>query len=287
MKTIATLALILISAVLPCVAQQAAPQQEKRRPGFLGLRGPVRSVREEQVGVTNENGEFIEGRRVLVITITYNEDGTKQEQTFYAPGGAIRNKMTRLYDLDGRPLEETNFTGRNHDLPFKTVYHLDSQKKVSEMIVYKPDGTILRQETIVRCENAQTTETMVYDQNGAVVSTNTAKNTPQSTTSEGYLFSSNGVIKEETSVTRTPKGGQVFERRENGNILYRQEVIPGEKGSVRTIFNTDGTIRRRERYTTEFDSHGNPIKMIKSVAEGDSTDFKLVEVTYRTIEYYE
>src|SRR4051794_6962026 len=150
MKTIATFALLVISTVLPCFAQEAAPQQEKRRPGILGLRGPIRSVRDERVAVTNVNGELVEGARVPVLTITYSEDGTKQEQTFYAPDGTIRSKRASLYDQDGRLLEDTNFTGRNHDLPFKTVYHFDSQKKVSEIIVYKPDGTIMNRRTVVR-----------------------------------------------------------------------------------------------------------------------------------------
>jgi antitoxin component YwqK of YwqJK toxin-antitoxin module len=284
MKTTTTFALLVISTVLPCLAQQ----QEKRLPGLFGAFGPVRSVREERVAITNVNGAPVEGARVLTLTVTYNENGTKQEQTFYAPDGAIRSKRASLYDQDGRLLEDISFTGRNHDLPFKTVYHFDSQKKVIEIIVYKPDGTVLRQQSVVRQENPQTTETTIYDQNGTVVTKSTANNTPQSRTFESYIFGQDRVIKNESAVTSTPRGGQVFEKRENGKILYRYEIIPGEKGkSERIIYKDDGSIQQRESLTTEFDSHGNPVKLSRSVAEGDSTDYKLVEVTYRTIEYYE
>jgi len=282
MKRITMFALFVILAILPCTAQQAAQPHEKRRPGPFGLLGPVRSVRDERVAVTNVNGELVEGARVLAMTISYSEDGTQQELTFYAPDGSIRSKRASLYNEDGRLLEDTSSTG------MKTVYHFDNQKKIYEIIVYKPDGSVLRHSTVVRQGTPRLSETTVYDQDGRVVTKGTINSSPQSTSLESYMFTNDRVIKTESVTTQTPNGGQVTERRENGNMLFKQETIPGEKGRMeRIIYNADGTILRREQYATEFDSHGNPIKISRSVAEGDSTDFKLAEVTYRTIEYYQ
>ena len=74
---VAVFALLLLSVTLPCSAQQ----KEKRRPGPFLIWGPVRTIRDERVTITMKNGEPVEGERVLVHTLTYNEDGTKQEDT--------------------------------------------------------------------------------------------------------------------------------------------------------------------------------------------------------------
>lgn len=284
MKRIAALALLVISSFLPCTAQQ----QEKRRPGIFDFRGPVRSISEERVTVTEVNGEAVEGARIPVQTINYNEDGTKQELIIYQPDGTIRAKRTFLYDQDGRLLEVTEFTGINHDLPIRTVYQFDREKNVTEMTVYKPDGSVLNRRTIVRQQNPQATESTVYDENGTVVSRGTMSNSPQGRRFETNSYGANGGVQSKTETISTTNGTRTYERRVSGNPLYREEVIPGEKGSgMRIVYNEDGSVQRRERYTTEFDSHGNSIKATRSVAEGDSKDFKLVEVTYRTIEYYQ
>lgn len=60
----------------------------------------------------------------------------------------------------------------------------------------------------------------------------------------------------------------------------RQESIPDGKGGQDLIdYNPDGTVRSRERRTREFDSYGNLIKEVRSVAKGPAAKLEPVSVT--------
>src|SRR5207245_11584541 len=55
-----------------------------------------------------------------------------------------------------------------------------------------------------------------------------------------------------------------------------------------TLLNPDGSLVSKEVYKYDFDSVGNWVKMITSVAvvEGGKINFEPTETTYRTISYY-
>ncbi|MDT5123768.1 MAG: hypothetical protein QOC96_3250 [Acidobacteriota bacterium] len=283
MKRLAAFAFLLISVALPCSAQQ----KEKRRPGILALWGPVHTIRLERATFVMENGEPVESERVLVEIITYSEDGTKLEQVRYRPDGSVMLTATELYDLDGRVLESTHFNSQG-DVVYKIVSNYDSQKKLIGEIFYDPDGSIRRRRTIVRRGNPQVFESTVYDQDGAVISKSRANWSAPTVTFESFFFNAGQAIKQETVNIPTPNGGQIRETRTEGKPPEREESIRITKDvSERIQYNPDGTIRSRDRFTFEFDSHNNLIKRIWSVAVGDSTDFVPVEVMYWTIEYYQ
>lgn len=71
-----------------------------------------------------------------------------------------------------------------------------------------------------------------------------------------------------------------------GHETYKYD----DKGNISemTLLNTDGSLLTREVYKYEFDSIGNWVKMITSVAvvANQKLDFEPTEVTYRTIFYY-
>jgi antitoxin component YwqK of YwqJK toxin-antitoxin module len=281
MKRITALALLLICALTPCAAQQ----KEKRLPGPFLIRGPVHVIRDERATITNIDGKLVEGARLPVLTITFSEDGMRQEQTFYLPDG-IGHKRGLLYNQDGRILETTEFNAKG-DVQLRSVNKYDDQKRLVESVMLKSDGSIFRKNTYVYQVNSPVTEIIVYDQNGTVVSRSTMTKGVQKMESESYLFGRDRTIKSESLSTPGPGGGRLYERRVDGNVLSREEFLSGEKdGPQRIIYNADGTIKSKERYEREFDAHGNIIKMVRLVAEGDSADFKPVDVTYRTIEYY-
>jgi antitoxin component YwqK of YwqJK toxin-antitoxin module len=285
MKTLTMLALLAISSILPCTAQQQETR-EKRRPGPFLIWGPVHVIRDQRAAIMNVNGESIEGVHAAVLTIVYSEDGTRQEQTFYLPDGSKRRKDF-LYDQDGKVLETTDFNAKG-DVQFKSVNKYDGQRRLVEQLTLKADGSVFRRNTFVYQVNPPVTESIAYDQNGVVISKSTTTRSGKKSESESYMFGPDRTVRSESLYAPRPGGGFLSERRVDGNVFSREEFIPGAKdGGERIIYNPDGTIKSKERFTREFDSHHNLIKTIRLVAEGDSQDFKPADVTYRTIEYYE
>jgi antitoxin component YwqK of YwqJK toxin-antitoxin module len=280
--TVAAFALLLISAALPCSAQQ----KEKRRPGPFLIWGPVHTIRDEHVTITMKNGEPVEGERVLVHTLTYNEDGTKQEDTSYQPDGSIMFRIVYLYDPDGKILETTRFNGKD-TVQTREVSHYDDQKRASERITYRADDSVLGKQIYSYNGNQRIIESTMYGPNGAILRQNTTTSYLQPNRAESLDYDGKRVVRSESSITRTPEGGQMYETQTDGKTTRKEAYNPIQKGDERVQYNPDGTIKSRERFTREFDSHGNMIKTTRSVATGDSADFALADVTYRTIEYYQ
>jgi hypothetical protein len=273
---------LLISAVLPCTAQQ----KEKRRPDQPLIYGPVHTIRDESATVTMKNGEPVEGPRTLVQIATYSEDGTQQEHILYFDGSVV-TKIVDVYDTDGKILETTRFNGKG-DMQLREVSHYDDQKKLIELIRYWPDGLVTSRLKFVYNGNQRITESVNYKRDGSVLNQSTTTTDMRANRSETLSYNADRVSRSERSTTRTPEGGQMYEIQEDGKTTLKEAYNPIEKGGDERIqYNPDGTVKSRERFTPEFDSHGNMIKITRSVATGDSTDFVLTDVTYRTIEYYQ
>src|ERR1044072_1846874 len=129
MKVIALITLILLTAAMPSPSQQ----RYKKRPGPFLIFGPVHTIRDERATFTVSNGAQAEGRRTPTMTLTYNEDGTRQERTSYEPDGSISNRTIELYEPDGRPLEVTSFNGAG-ELTERVVTTYDrSEEHTSEL----------------------------------------------------------------------------------------------------------------------------------------------------------
>lgn len=283
MKTMTTVALLVISAILPCAVQQ----KEQRRPGPFLIWGPVRTIRDEQAAVSVKDGEFVEEPRKLSQTIIFNDDGTKQERVVYMPDGTALAKFIDVYNADGRILETTRFDTKGN-VQARMVSNYDDQKNLTERVTYQKNGLIQTRQTFVRHGNQSVSEITAYGRNGEIISHTTSTTDIPLNKTESLTFNGDRVSRTEVTATRTPDGGQFFERQRDGKLELRQKIVSQGKDKVEFVnYYEDGTIKSKEQVTNEFDAHGNVIKSVRSVAEGDSTDFKPIEVLYRTIEYYE
>jgi antitoxin component YwqK of YwqJK toxin-antitoxin module len=281
MKNIATFALLVMAVVSPLLAQD----QYKRRLGPFLIFGPVHINRDERATIINKNGELVEGPRILVQTVTYNEDGTKQEHVSYGPDGSITHKRIDVYDPDGRLLETTSFN--RTELESRRVRNYDGHKELIEEISYRLDGSISDRITFVRRGSQRVIEAVSYDEHGVIRSKSTTIVDEQTNRSEGLTDDGSRVIQNQSTFNKTPEGGTITERRNDENPPRHEVFITNGKNGEETIrYNPDGTILSRERHTHEFDSYGNPIKTVRSFAKGNSSVFERFDVTYRTIEYY-
>ena len=130
------LVLIVTAAPAPLHAQQTPIQ----RPGPFLIYGPVHTIRDERTVFKKENGAFIEGPKVLIHTLEYNEDGTKQDGTYYSPDGKDIRRTVDTYDPDGRILETNIFQGGILDS--RIVRRYDNLKQLIEQVTYRGDGSV-------------------------------------------------------------------------------------------------------------------------------------------------
>lgn len=276
------LILAIASTFVPLQAQQAL----KRRPGSFLIYGPVHTIRDERVTYTRENGNLVEGPRVLLQTINYNEDGTKQERTSYNPDGVAIYRTVDTFDPGGRILE-TNTFSRGDVLNTRVVSNYNDQKQLIERVTYRRDGSVLGRTVFRRQGNQIESESWMYDANGGVVSQSKTTNDLPAKRADTISINPESVVQTQSTTTVGPNGSREFTTEESNGGFRREAIVPVGKGNDdRIIYNKDGTIKSKERSIREFDSYHNMIKTTHLTATGDSTDFQTIDVTYRTITYF-
>ena len=273
--------LVLIVIANPVLLR---PQQTpKQRPGPFLIFGPVHTIRDERATFKNDHGNFVEGPRLLVQTLEYNEDGTRQDRTSYTDENHPYRTLD-TYDPDGRILETKNF--RNSVLESRVVSNYDEQKELIEQLTYRPDDSIQDRVVFKRQGNQREVESWSYDIHGNVVAQIKTINDLSARRSQSISISPGRVSQIEYSTIDNPDGSREF-RTEQSNGSFKRQVITGVQGSEdRVSYNKDGTIRNKERILREFDSHQNMVKETHLTAKGDSSDFTTDYVYYRTITYF-
>jgi len=261
-------------------------QQEVRRPS--GLFGPVHTVRDERVTFTKEDGKSVEGPRVLVATMVFNEDGSKWEQGVYRPDGeVVFLYKVETFGPDGRNTERKIFNGKGA-LEGRIVTLYDDQKRLSEMISYRDDGSISSKITYHWSGEKRESENVSYDRQGAIISQLKDTDDFKARQFQSVLATQREVIQSRGGFTINPDGSQELrEERSNGESIREVTRSAGPGTMDRVIYNPDGTINRTERLISEFDQYRNWIKITHQTATGDSKDFETVDINYRTLTYYE
>ncbi len=275
-------ALLLSLVVTATLAPLSAQQTPKQRPGPFLIFGPVHTIRDERATFKNEHGAFVEEPRTLIQTLEYNEDGTRQDRTSYAEGNHVYRTLD-TYDPDGRILETKTFRGGA--LESRVVSNYDDHKQLIEQLTYRPDGSIQDRLVFRRQGNQREVESWAYDIHGNVVSQTKTVNDLPARRSQSISISPGGVSQTESSVIDNPDGSWVRTEQSNGRV--KRQVSADVQGSEDwVLYNKDGTIKSKQRVMREFDSYHNMTKTTQLTAMGDSSDFKLSDVTYRTITYY-
>jgi hypothetical protein len=278
--------LCLLSLILVIPASSVLSQTEKRLPGTTGAVGPVKTIRLEIATFSKQNGAVIEGPRVLLQTVAFNENGTEQERVIYAPTGQVTQRIVDIYEPDGRVTESRVFHP-NGLLARRRVTLYDDQKRRTEMVTYDANGAVMGRITFRQTDNKIETEGVGYDR-GLIYSQSRSTTDLKSHQIESTSISQNGVIQTQSGFTDKPDGSQEW-RSERSNGEFEWATTKGDgRGTVnQVIYNRDGTIKSRERLVREYDPHHNVIKSLHLSAPGDSEEYQPVEVTYGTFTYYE
>ncbi|HMH45724.1 MAG TPA: hypothetical protein VK557_19710, partial [Pyrinomonadaceae bacterium] len=164
-RIFALVVLFVAATFVPLSAQTEPP---KRRPGPFLIYGPIHTIRDEQTTFKLENGTLVEGPKVLIQTIEYNEDGSKQDRNLYVPGGGnMILRTVETYDSNGRILESTKF--QRGVLTSREVTSYDDQKQLVERVTYRPDGSVSNRTVFTRHGNERESETWTYDRAGNII----------------------------------------------------------------------------------------------------------------------
>jgi hypothetical protein len=305
MKVLIRLGVFGVLAVSTCLAQRV----EKRRPGTTTIFGPARSVRVERSQITNVNGQSIEGPRILIGTIKYNEDGTRQERTAFRADGSIITKTNEVYDRDEKLLESTTIKG-NGDPASRIVFGYDGNRRLIEQATYRANGSIAHKTTFVYEDNRRLHESVGYDENGVVLSrvsgvldlkthkidvvsqVGNSVETRQSAfadTLEGQTFEGrvNGTQTERTLNRALGNGGGEITRSTPDVAAPGSQISQSKKNDNEIIqYNPDGTVKHMSRLQSFHDLHGNVIRQVGSEPVEGTDNFRPVWVQYVTIEYY-
>lgn len=278
---------ILILSATAALAPLRAQQEPKRRPGPFLIYGPVHTIRDERTTLTKQNGTFVEGPRVLVQTMEYSEDGTKQDRTLYSPEGVAIHRTADTFDPDGRILETSNFLGGDA-LNNRVVSNYNDQKELIERVTYRPDGSVSERIVFRRQGNQRESESWSYDAHGVIVSQSKTTNDLPAKRARSISINRGGVVQTQSTITDNPDGSREFTTEQSNGAFRREVMVPLSKGSEERIaYNKDGTIKSKDRFIREFDSYHNMTKTTHLTAKGDSSDFEPIDIAYRTITYYE
>lgn len=274
--------LLSLALALAAAAAHAQAGGLERRDGDIFV-GPVREARVETASYVKQDGAIVEGPRRLAASVSYSEDGKRSEDENYAEDGTLRLKLVRVYDDQGRVIEQEIYDGRG-GLQAKVV----SRPDAGEVSTYGADGKLRQRVVTVRGEDGST-ETRTYDADGVLQRRGVLARTEGGAVSKEYDAS--GALRAETSVRRGEGGARVNEERRydahGAPTARRVATIGASPGEVEvSVERPRANQFEKTRVTRELDSRGNPIKIVRHVWDAASGDFVPAEVSYYTLTYY-
>src|SRR5688572_5029217 len=192
MRTIKLLLFIALASTFAVQAQTPSPEtkspkiKSKIRWNTYALKGPVKSVRAEAATYVLKDGEWVEGPRLLEMTVAFAEDGNRTEVCFYREGKLSRRIEDR-YDQDGRQTEYLNYDGTGR-MWLRGVFAYDDNGKVIEERTYHGSGALRSKKTLKRNEQGQVLEWVEYAANELLMEklTNTFKDGALATTFRSF-----------------------------------------------------------------------------------------------------
>lgn len=297
---------LLISALLVSLTATSAVYAQKTttREATYALLGPVRDVRTESATIYNKDGEYVEGPRILSMTVTFNEDGTRPELCLYNEKGTLTRRIEMKFK-EGKEVEYANYDGAGKMWLRGVSFYDQGGRKVGDES-YNGDGSLVSKSTINRNAAGQVIERAVYSSNEVLLERfeSTYNDTGGLKTAERTSYGPDGFLnlKEFTNMDEKRTESLTYNRfglLTSKSVRVNQEISEyGPDGSLRkktlitktgrlpeiSTYNPDGTVTTESQVPDEFDAHGNWVKRTDWV--NDAQGRRPVKVTYRTIRYF-
>jgi hypothetical protein len=299
MKPFIIAMLISATATFPVHAQN-----KTTRESTYALVGPVRTVRTEVANVSKKDGQYVEGPRVLSMTISFNEDGNRPELCLYDERGSLTRRIVMRFE-GRKQVEFLNYDGAGK-MWLRGVDHYDAEGRVTEKATYDGDGSLRSKTTLTRNDRGQVTELAEYDAKGTLVDkfSNTYDAAGELKTVERSSYRADGSLslresqnvpeKRRETVTYNVDGSlagksiqvnqEITEYAADGSLKKSTLITSMGRLPEETTYNPDGTTKKESQIPDEVDAHGNWIRQTRWISDSQGT--RPVKVTYRVITYY-
>jgi hypothetical protein len=281
MKKPATVLIIVFLALIggiavlvkPSFISQSSPKQRTfKEPGddLDEFVGKVKSctVETEEHEFTTHFMDFANRyKRKLFKTTQFDREGKKVEEFHYRNDDVPLPKTTYTYDKKGVLFKENHYSAVSGKPYLETIYVYDEQGRLKEEFGKDIEENTVFSRTLYSYELGQNyLEITDYDSNNVMRG------------KIGVKLNSQGRMSEAVSLSPRNK------------TLGKASVKYDEKGNMtEMVFSpSDGSPMKREKYTYEFDTHGNWIKktLYHWVTEDGKSIDKLMNITHRIITYY-
>jgi len=263
--------------------------QNSARRLFVGIDGPVKSVRLEVAKLIPDGDSVVEGPRILSSADEANEDGSLTISRRYRPDGIVNFKQVTSFLPDGRARESLVYSDEEK-LSTRMLYHYDSGGNRMEMFHYNADGTIGSRSIRHLDGSLSLIEGETRDKSGNLreheVSTRSASGLNEQTRS---FYKENKMSGKVVIVTLSARQ---FEQRfydPEGVLTSKIVTTVDHKGEwvERATYDADGNLREKVNYEREYDTRGNWIKQVVSKWNPQTEKSEMTQVYYRAITYYE
>ena len=158
------LKVVVLLALMAFVAQA---QERSDAEATYALKGPVRTFRVEVATFVLQDGDYVEGPRVVQMEASFNQDGNRTDLRMYNDKGELSRRIVMKFD--GRKMTEAiNYDGRG-TMGLRTVNVYDNQGLLTAELTYNGDGSLRSKKTFKRDELGQAYETNEYNARGVLV----------------------------------------------------------------------------------------------------------------------
>jgi hypothetical protein len=279
-------------------------QTRTMREATYALVGPVRTVRTEAATFVLKDGHYVEGPRLLQMTIEFNEDGNRTDLGLYDDKGVLGRRIEMRFE-GRRLIEFLNYDGKGRMwLRGTTLYYEEGQ--IKEKATYYGDGSLRSKTVFTRDKEGQVIEWAEYSAKGTLMEkiSNTF-NAGDLKTSDRSLYRADGSLqsteardianKRVDTVTHNPDGSvasksirvdqEIAQYAKDGSLQKTTTISSQGRLLAEVILNEEGSTRREAQIPDQIDAYGNWIKHTKWLTDSNGT--KPVKVTYRTITYYQ
>lgn len=310
MRTIKLLLFVVLASAFSVQAQTTSPETKSPkiksniRWNTYALKGPVKSVRAEAATYVLKDGQWVEGPRVLEMTVDFAEDGNRIQVSFYREGNLTR-RIEDKYDEDGRQTEYLNYDGAGN-MWLRGEFTYDDKGKVSGETTYTGDGSVRSKRFIKRNEQGQVLENVEYSPKGIVMEklTNTFVDGALATTFRSIHFVDGVLVR--TEAYEIPKkrvetiiynrdgsvqsktirvDREISEYAKDGSLIKTTTISNAGRLLDEVMVGQGGPTKREAQLPDQFDSHEN--WTVQTKWHADAKGSRPLKTTYRTITYYQ
>ena len=276
----------VFAALLVC---PVSAQEARSRQG-VDVVGPVQSVHTERAELSKKSGKVEEGARILISTSTYDQHGNLVESSINRRDGSPFKKYSARYTVDlGRAEESYMDPAGALDAKFVTAY--DPAAKKAETTGFDAKGKAITR-SVYRFDDAgRMIEEVRYDKGGRVDSRTVFTYAAGASKVERTLTDAHGGARYRAVMMLNPQGKPADEKfyKPDGALIFQIHCIYDERGNCYDELIDLGGGGLHWRYDYDYDVRGNwtKRKTLKQTMNMGLPEYEPVEVTYRTITYFQ